>query len=122
MVKSQKPHRQLILWQKSISFSVFVYKLSENFPSTEKYGLISQFRRASVSIALNIAEGAGRNHTKEFIQFLGIANGSISEVDTICELLFQLNFINLKQQEELSEKINELSALNNGLLRKLKSS
>jgi len=121
MSASQKPHRKLILWQKSIAFCVYVYKLSENFPSTEKYGITSQLRRCAVSISLNIAEGAGRNHQKEFIQFLGIANGSIAEADTICELLLQLEFISQKENDTIMEKLNELSALNNGLLRKLKS-
>lgn len=121
MATSQKPHRRLILWQKSILFCTYVYKLTESFPVSEKYGLSSQLKRAAVSISLNIAEGAGRNHTKEFIQFLGITNGSISECDTICELLLQLEFISQKEHDTIIEKLNELSALNNGLIKKLKA-
>jgi four helix bundle protein len=118
---SEKPHRKLIVWQKSVDFSVLVYKITEQFPSSEKFGITSQFRRASLSISLNIAEGAGRNHVKEFIQFLGIANGSIAELDTVLEVTLRLNYINIDQFNELQEKLNELSALNNGLIKSLKN-
>ena len=117
---AEKPHRKLIIWQKSVEYSVLVYKLTETFPTGEKFGVISQLRRASLSISLNIAEGAGRNHIKEFIQFLGIANGSIAELDTLIEIVLKLNYINLDQFNELQEKLNELSALNNGLIKSLK--
>ena len=120
-ITSVKPHRKLILWQKSIAFCVEVYKLTEQFPKNEVYGLTSQLKRAVTSISLNIAEGAGRNHIKEFIQFLGIANGSIAETDTLLELALQLNYFSITDFEKLQNKLNELSALNNGLIKKLKS-
>ncbi len=118
---SVKPHRKLILWQKSIAFCLEVYKLTEQFPKNETYGLTSQLKRAVTSISLNIAEGAGRNYTKEFIQFLGIVNGSIAETDTLLELALQLNFLSITDFEKLQNMLNEISALNNGLIKKLKS-
>jgi len=75
-------HKDLIVWQKSVDLVVDIYKLCEEFPATEKYGLSSQIQRAAVSIPSNIAEGAGRNSTKEYIRFLNIAQGSLSELET----------------------------------------
>jgi four helix bundle protein len=72
-------YRDLIVWQKSVSLSKKVYLQMQNFPKTEIYGLTSQMRRASVSIACNIAEGQARNSTGEFKQFLGISRGSLAE-------------------------------------------
>ena len=82
--KKQKnmTHKDLVVWQKSIDLVVDIYKLCEEFPATEKYGLSSQIQRAAVSIPSNIAEGAGRNSTKEYIRFLNIAQGSLSELET----------------------------------------
>ncbi|MGS0746903.1 four helix bundle protein [Halpernia sp. GG3] len=76
-----KTHRlkELLIWRKSMILAKDVYLLTENIPSTEKLGLISQIRRCAVSIPSNIAEGAGRNNPKEFYQFVGIANGSSFE-------------------------------------------
>ena len=75
-------HKDLEVWKRSIDLVLKVYDLSKNIPSEEKYGLISQIKRSSVSIPSNIAEGAGRSSTKEFIRFIDIANGSLSELET----------------------------------------
>lgn len=75
-------HKELDIWRMSIDFVVNIYKLTKDFPSEEKFGLISQMRRAAVSIPSNIAEGAGRKSNKENIHFLYIALGSIAELDT----------------------------------------
>ncbi len=77
-----RPHKKLDLWNKAIDFVVKIYTLTEQFPKDERFGLISQLRRASVSIAANIAEGAARTTPKEFMQFLSHSQGSASEVDT----------------------------------------
>jgi len=74
--------RDLQVWQRSIQMSVAIYRLTAGFPKEELFGLTSQLRRAGVSIASNIAEGYGRNSTGEYKQFLGIARGSCSEVET----------------------------------------
>lgn len=77
-----RPHENLEVWQKAIEFVVLIYTVTKPFPSDEKFGLTSQIRRASVSIPANIAEGAARQSDREFIQFLAIAQGSCSEVET----------------------------------------
>lgn len=71
-------YKELIVWPKSMLLAEIMYKLTSSFPDEEKYGLVSQVRRSAVSIASNIAEGAGRNSKKEFRNFLGIANGSLN--------------------------------------------
>ena len=83
---SEKPHKRLIVWQKAMDAVEEMYRLTEHFPSEERFGLVSQMRRASVSIATNIAEGAARQTTKERLQFLFISRGSLSELDTQLEI------------------------------------
>ena len=73
---------KLTIWQKAMDLVVDVYKSTEQFPDTEKYGLISQMRRSAVSIPSNIAEGSGRNSNQQFKYFLGIASGSTAELLT----------------------------------------
>jgi four helix bundle protein len=75
-------YRNLIVWQKAIDLTVCVYQLTRSFPKDEVYGLVPQMRRASVSVASNIAEGRGRLNVAEFRQFLGVAQGSIYELQT----------------------------------------
>lgn len=76
-----------------------IYLLTEKLPSIEKYGLISQIRRAAVSVPSNIAEGCGRNHTKELIQFLHIAIGSLCEIETQLFLIVDLDLISVDEVE-----------------------
>ena len=75
-----KPHHKLNVWKKAIEFVKQIYQVTGLFPSEEKFGLVSQMGRSAISIASNISEGAGRNNKKEFNQFLGIAQGSTSEL------------------------------------------
>ena len=82
--------RESIAWQKAMDFSVAVYSVTRCFPKDELFGLTSQLRRASVSIASNIAEGQGRTSSGEFLQFLGMARGSALEVETQLELATRL--------------------------------
>lgn len=81
-----KSHHELKVWRTAIKLAKSVYELTREFPKEELYGLTSQMRRAATSIASNIAEGAARNGTKEFIQFLYIAVGSANELDTHVEI------------------------------------
>jgi len=80
-----KPHHKLNVWKKAIHFVKRIYQITGEFPSEEKFGLVSQMRRSAISIASNISEGAGRNNKKEFNQFLGVAQGSASELETQLE-------------------------------------
>lgn len=84
--------RELVVWQRSIQMTMAVYKLTSNFPADERFGLTNQLRRASVSVASNIAEGYGRATTGEYIQFLGHARGSNCEVQTQLVIASGLGF------------------------------
>ena len=86
-------YSELIAWQKAIDLVETVYTLSAALPREEMYGLTTQIRRAAVSIPSNIAEGQGRWTTGEFVQFLGIANGSLREVETQIHIALRLKFI-----------------------------
>ncbi|MDD5149724.1 MAG: four helix bundle protein [Flavobacterium sp.] len=86
-------HKDLEAWKKSMDLVVNVYQITQLFPDTEKYGLTSQMRRAAVSIPSNIAEGAARKGNKELIQFLHIAIGSLSELETQYLIALRLEFI-----------------------------
>ena len=88
-----KSYKDLELWQVSMNFVTEVYKLTKDFPKEELYGLTSQIRRCVISIPSNIAEGASRKGTKEFIQFLWIANGSLSEFETQIEIAQKLGYL-----------------------------
>ena len=90
-------YKDLEVWKKSMELCKTVYGLMNLLPANETYGLISQIKRSAVSIPSNIAEGSSRNSTKEFIQFLYIANGSLSELETQLELSFKLGFIEENQ-------------------------
>ena len=87
-------HRDLEVWKMSMALVETVYKLMNAMPDEEKYGLISQIKRSSISIPSNIAEGAARGSTKEFIRFLDIATGSLSELETQFLLCTRLRFLN----------------------------
>jgi four helix bundle protein len=88
-----KPHEQLDAWKFSMQLAKSVYELTINFPAEERYGLSQQMRRAAVSIPSNIAEGAGRNGAKEYLHFIGIARGSLAELDTQLQLAVMLDWI-----------------------------
>lgn len=94
-----KSHKDLEVWKNAIAFVTFIYKVTDHFPESEKFGLQSQLRRASVSIPSNIAEGAGRNYKKEFIQFLHIALGSLAETDTQLIISNNLSYISKEKLE-----------------------
>ncbi|WP_242204314.1 four helix bundle protein [Aestuariivivens insulae] len=96
---------ELKIWQKAMDITENCYRISENFPKEEKYGLTSQLRRSAISIPSNIAEGAGRNSNGEFKQFLGIANGSSFELLT---QLYLSKRLNLTTEEKLRPIINEI--------------
>jgi four helix bundle protein len=104
-----------------MNLTVAVYQFSKGFPKEETYGLTSQSRRASASIAANIAEGQGRRLTKEFQQFLANARGSLLELDTHMELALRLGYVDKEHHGVLQEKIDEVGRMLNGLIRSLSS-
>jgi len=86
-------YQKLKVWQDSVDLVIQVYSITKTFPKSEQYGLVNQITRSAVSIPSNIAEGAGRNSPKEFNQFLGIASGSLSELNTQLIIANRLTFI-----------------------------
>ncbi|MEO5674382.1 MAG: four helix bundle protein [Chitinophagales bacterium] len=114
-------YQDLILWQKSMDFSVKVYQITEKFPADEKFGLISQINRAVVSIPSNIAEGAGRDSKKEFSQFLSIALGSSYEAQTQLILAHRIGFISAAELKLLSEHSLEIQKMIFGLKKSIAS-
>ena len=103
---------KLKIWQKAMDIAVEVYEISSLLPLDEKFNLIHQIRKCAVSIPSNIAEGAGRNYNKEFIQFLGIANGSTFELITQLILAKRLNLIDQEKVQPIIEKLIEVSNMN----------
>jgi four helix bundle protein len=112
-----RSYKDLEVWKKSMDFAEKIYKITSKFPKDENYGLISQVRRAAVSIPSNIAEGSSRNSTKEFIQFLHVANGSLSEIETQLELAFRLKYI---EDQSFQPEINHIRSMLFGLIKSLR--
>ncbi len=110
----------LNIWQKSMDLAEEVYKLMILLPNEEKFGLVSQIKRSSISIPSNIAEGAGRNSKKEFIHFLSIANGSTCELETQLLLTIKLNLLNHEQINNVLNLYKEIRNMNYSLQRSLK--
>jgi four helix bundle protein len=116
----EKPHKRLKAWQFGMDIAVDVYKTTEKFPSQEKFGLTSQMRRCGVSIPSNIAEGAARKSKKEFVNFLYISLGSLSELETQMELARRLKLTDEKTRENLHDKLNEEGKVLSGLIKSQK--
>lgn len=111
-------HKDLNVWKDSMILAKDIYNITRNFPKDELYGLTSQIRRCSISVPSNIAEGAARNGDKEFIQFLYIALGSLSEMET--QILLSIDFGYLKN-DELIKKIVLIRKNLIGLIKYLKN-
>jgi four helix bundle protein len=101
-MEKPRSYKDLQIWKVSMDFVIEIYKLTKRFPSSELYGLTSQIRRSAVSIPSNVAEGSCRKNTKEYIQFLYIANGSLSEVETQLEIANKLGYF--ENIEDISNK------------------
>ena len=115
-----RPHEKLDVWSKSVDFVVLVYEATRSFPADEKFGLTSQIRRAAVTIAANISEGAARRTNGEFLQFLSIAQGSSSEVETELLIAFRLGFLTQEVYESLRSEIDSIGRMLMGLSNHLK--
>lgn len=104
-------YKQLKVWQEAVAFATEIYKLTAQFPAEERFGLQSQIRRASVSISLNIAEGAGRGKDGEFRQFLGYATGSANEVETALITSRNLEFVTDEDWNRVSIKLDTIQKM-----------
>ncbi len=112
--------RKYEVWKKSHHFTIEIYKITKKFPQEEKFGLISQIRRASLSIPTNIAEGTARVSEKEFAHFLNIASGSASEVEYLIEFSKDMEYISIEEYENLNIRIVEIRKMLNSLYKKIK--
>jgi four helix bundle protein len=116
-MSSTASHRDLVVWQKSMDLVVKVYELARMLPSDERFAMTSQMTRAAVSIPANIAEGKGRGTSREYVQFLRIARGSLMELDTYVELICRLGYVN----PSLTATVRDLIAQVGKMLSAMKS-
>jgi four helix bundle protein len=114
----KRNHRDLLVWQKSIELVTDIYSLSSHFPKSEQFALTSQLRRAAISVPANIAEGAARKSSKEYLQFLSIASGSLSELDTLVMLCERLSYA--EDVSKLHSSIDEVAGMVMGLAAAIK--
>jgi four helix bundle protein len=114
-----KDFRQLQVWQKAHQLTLAVYRVTASFPRAELYGLTTQLRRSSASIAANLAEGCGRNGDAELARFCSIAMGSASELDYHLLLASDLKLINGTDYTDLAQQTSEVKRMLTGLLQKL---
>lgn len=113
--------RKLKIWKRSISLATDVYEVTKQFPKSELYGITSQVRRSVVSISSNIAEGAGRQSQKEFIQFLNIAKGSCYELETQLLISKNLNYTNEESYLALESELIKIEKMIYALIKKIKN-
>ena len=112
-----KSYKDLIVWQKAIELVTDVYSISKTFPNEEKFGIVNQLNRAVVSIPANIAEGWGRESSKNYLQFLRISRGSLMEVETLILISKNLNYLNEETFKSISDKIEETGKILQGLIK-----
>lgn len=116
----EKPHERLIAWQKCMDLVVLTYRITEDFPKSEAYGLVSQMRRAAVSAPSIIAEGAADRSLEQFNNFLSISLGSLNELETQIEISLRINYLNKADFDAAQNLLDECMALTYGLNRSLK--
>lgn len=118
-MNSTEGFKRLKVWQVAYSLAIKIYEYTKNFPKTEQYGLVTQIRRSAISISANIAEGYDRRSRKEYIQFLSIARGSLSEVETYLLFSRDLGYITLEEYDILESLRREVGKLLRGLVNSL---
>ncbi len=112
-------YKDLEVWKKGVRFSIEIYHLTANFPATEQFGITNQLRRASSSIPANIAEGYGRESTRNYMQFLRTSRGSLNETETFLYIAFGLGYFSKETLDDLIKKSTEIGKMLNGLIKKL---
>jgi len=116
-----RSYRDLVAWQKAMELVTDIYRTTQAFPDSERFGLTAQLRRAAVSVPSNVAEGQGRISTGEFKQFLGHARGSLLEVETQIVIAGNLGYFTRDQSGNLLKRTIEVGRILNGLIGSLKS-
>ena len=114
----KRSHHDLVAWQVALDLVESVYRLTDRFPPSERFGLTAQIRRAAVSVPSNLAEGAGRIGNREFLRFLGIARGSLSEVETQLNIAHRLGYVD--DWKDADELIGRMFGLVGGLINRTK--
>lgn len=105
-------YKNLKVWQKSVDLAVKIHELTNGFPKEEMYGLTSQIRRSAISVASNVAEGSGRNTSKDFRNFLGMAHGSIYGLETQMIIANKIGMLNNSDFEKIQHDIIEIQKMN----------
>ena len=116
-----KSFEDLVVWKKAHNIVLITYKLLEKFPKEEKYRIIDQLVRAVVSIPTNISEGFGRYTNKDYVHFLIIARGSVSEVKYLVLLSKDLRYISITEYNELKKELDDVGKMINGLINSLRN-
>ena len=116
----EKPHRHLDAWNSSVDLVMAIYQVTERLSKEERFALISQLRKAATSVPSNIAEGAARQTKKEFANYIHIAQGSLSELDTHLEIARRLPYVPDGDWEKLDSQIERIDKMLSGILRHLK--
>jgi len=117
----EKPHKKLDVWKLAMDLVIKLYKVTANFPKEERFSLTDQIRRSAVSIPSNIAEGAARNTKREFVNFLHMAQGSLSELDTQIELAGRLGYLSEADYQKLELLMERINRMLTGLIRHQRS-
>jgi four helix bundle protein len=112
-------HKNLKVWQRSISFVTEIYRVTRDFPKEEIYCMVGQLRRAAISIPSNIAEGSARRNTKEYIQFLYISLGSASEIETQIAISINLGYLMQEKAGGIQAELEEIIRMLAGLIKSL---
>ena len=118
--EANSSYRNLLVWQRAMDLVTDIYRLTKTFPRDEVFGLASQMRRASVSIPSNIAEGKGRHSSKELLQFLFHARGSLLELQTQVTIAERLSYLDKKEAVRLEESSSRVGQLLNGMIRRFR--
>jgi four helix bundle protein len=116
---SIRDYRDLEVWKEAMTLAAEVYEMTRTFPREEMFGMTSQLRRASVSIAANIAEGYGRQQTKPYVQFLRISQGSLKETETLILIAGRVGLWEAESSEQLYARCQRIGRMLVGLVRKL---
>ena len=119
MAPMSKHYQDLVVWQRAVDLAPEIYRHLRHFPKHEMYAMCDQIRRATVSVAANIAEGQGRQHRKEFLQHLSIAKGSLAELHTLLIIAERLSYLSPEQLASLEAKLSAIRKPLAGLIARL---